>query len=451
MKRRHSAHLKDKSEQSILVAFRRKFVVTNLVFVALVLAVATVAVGVFTFQKSEGAVYDSLQHRVTANESLRSSGAVGKAILQSERSYLENSDESSGPVQRDADGDMMVATSSYFVDRSGTYETYEDLLGLDSSTLSSALSSVYSLANASGGLSVQGKLSSLNLYFVAMPTDDGVDIAFASAGFVERSVLSVVGALGGASAGILAVFFVASMVLSKRAVAPVERAWRRQRQFIADASHELKTPLTVILANNALLRGSPKQTVASQMKWIDSTDTEAHLMQGLVDDMLYLAKVEDETPEIVKDRVDMGEVAEGVALTFESVAFDRGLALESHIASDIFVLGQRDRLARMLATLVDNACKYAGDGGRVEVDLAAKGGQCVARVRNTGAPISAEDLPHVFDRFYRADKARTSGKGGYGLGLSIAQTIARDHGGDITVASSAADDTVFTVTLPLAK
>jgi signal transduction histidine kinase len=85
------------------------------------------------------------------------------------------------------------------------------------------------------------------------------------------------------------------------------------------------------------------------------------------------------------------------------------------------------------------------------VDLAAKGGQCVARVRNTGAPISAEDLPHVFDRFYRADKARTSGKGGYGLGLSIAQTIARDHGGDITVASSAADDTVFTVTLPLAK
>ena len=198
MKRRHSAHLKDKSEQSILVAFRRKFVVTNLVFVALVLAVATVAVGVFTFQKSEGAVYDSLQHRVTANESLRSSGAVGKAILQSERSYLENSDESSGPVQRDADGDMMVATSSYFVDRSGTYETYEDLLGLDSSTLSSALSSVYTLANASGGLSVQGKLSSLNLYFVAMPTDDGVDIAFASAGFVERSVLSVVGALGGA-------------------------------------------------------------------------------------------------------------------------------------------------------------------------------------------------------------------------------------------------------------
>lgn len=439
-----------KSERDLLVSFRRQFVVANVVFVALVLVVATVAVGVFTFQKSEGAVYDSLQHRVTTNQGLRASGTLGKAILQSERSYLGDSGETGG-ARRDAAGDITVATSSYFVGWDGAYTTYEDTLDLDSSTLSSALSSVYGLASSSGGLSVQGKLSSLNLYFVASPTDDGIDVALASTGLVERNVLSVVGAMAGASLGILAVIFVASMVLSKRAVAPVDRAWRRQRQFIADASHELKTPLTVILANNVLLRESSEKTVASQMKWIDSTDTEAHLMQGLVDDMLYLAKVEDDAADIVNDRVDMGEVAEGVALTFESVAFDRGLELESHIASGAFVMGQRDRLVRMLATLVDNACKYAGAGGTVDVDLAVKGGQCVVRVRNTGAPIAAEDLPHLFDRFYRADKARTSGKGGYGLGLSIAQTIARDHGGDISAASSASGGTVFTVTLPLAK
>jgi two-component system sensor histidine kinase CiaH len=447
VKKRH----RKRSEHTVLVTFRRRFVTTNVLFVSLVLMVAMVAVGVFTYQKTENSIYESLQHRVTADQSLRASGAVGKAILQSERSYLGSDADGDGPAQRDANGDAMVASSSYFVDWNGAYETYEDALGLDSATLSNALSQAYNLASSSGGLSMQGKLSSLNLYFVAMPTDDGVDIALASAGLVERNVISVVGALGVASLGILAAIFFASMALSKRAVAPVERAWRRQRQFIADASHELKTPLTVILANNALLRGGSNQTVASQMKWIDSTDTEAHLMQGLVDDMLYLAKVEDETLEIVQDRVDMGEVAEGVALTFESVAFDRGLELQSHIASGVFVMGQRDRLARMLSTLVDNACKYAGDGGEVEVDLADKGGQCVARVRNTGAPIAAEDLPHVFDRFYRADKARTSGKGGYGLGLSIAQTIARDHGGDITVASSASAGTVFTVTLPLAK
>ncbi|MDD6729876.1 MAG: HAMP domain-containing sensor histidine kinase [Eggerthellaceae bacterium] len=439
-----------KSERDLLVSFRRQFVVANVVFVALVLAVATVAVGVFTFQKSEGAVYDSLQHRVTTNQGLRASGALGKAILQSERSYLGDGGETGG-ARRDAAGDITVATSSYFIGWDGAYTTYEDVLDLDASTLSSALSSVYGLASSSGGLSVRGKLSSLNLYFVALPTDDGVDVALASTGLVERSVLSVVGAMAGASLGILAVIFIASMVLSKRAVAPVDRAWRRQRQFIADASHELKTPLTVILANNALLRESPEQTVANQMKWIDSTDTEAHLMQGLVDDMLYLAKVEDDGAAVVNDRVDMDEVAEGVVLTFESVAFDRGLELESHIAPGAFVLGQRDRLARMLATLVDNACKYADAGGKVDVDLAVRGGQCVVRVRNTGAPIAAEDLPHLFDRFYRADKARTSGKGGYGLGLSIAQTIARDHGGDISAASSASDGTVFTVTLPLAK
>lgn len=439
-----------KSERDLLVSFRRQFVVANVVFVALVLAVATVAVGVFTFQKSEGAVYDSLQHRVTTNQGLRASGALGKAILQSERSYLGDGGETGG-ARRDAAGDITVATSSYFIGWDGAYTTYEDVLDFDASTLSSALSSVYGLASSSGGLSVRGKLSSLNLYFVALPTDDGVDVALASTGLVERSVLSVVGGMAGASLGILAVIFIASMVLSKRAVAPVDRAWRRQRQFIADASHELKTPLTVILANNALLRESPEQTVANQMKWIDSTDTEAHLMQGLVDDMLYLAKVEDDGAAVVNDRVDMDEVAEGVVLTFESVAFDRGLELESHIAPGAFVLGQRDRLARMLATLVDNACKYADAGGKVDVDLAVRGGQCVVRVRNTGAPIAAEDLPHLFDRFYRADKARTSGKGGYGLGLSIAQTIARDHGGDISAASSASDGTVFTVTLPLAK
>ena len=142
-------------------------------------------------------------------------------------------------------------------------------------------------------------------------------------------------------------------------------------------------------------------------------------------------------------------------LQFESVAFELGVEIDDDIDEGVYVEGDAERLGRMVATLIDNACKYAGDGMSVDVTLRktlpnGMREKAELKVHNDGPAIPEEDLPHVFDRFYRADKARTSSKGGYGLGLAIGQEIAHEHDGTIEVESSEADGTTFTVTLPLA-
>ena len=133
------------------------------------------------------------------------------------------------------------------------------------------------------------------------------------------------------------------------------------------------------------------------------------------------------------------------------MAFERGCLLKTDIAEGLTVNGDAARLRKMCATLIENACKYVDEGGSIRVTLSSAGRFCETNVANSGQAIPAEDLPHVFDRFYRSDKARTSGAGGFGLGLAIAREIAREHGGDITVESSKAAGTVFHVRLPLER
>ena len=178
--------------------------------------------------------------------------------------------------------------------------------------------------------------------------------------------------------------------------------------------------------------------------------------QGLVGDLLALAKMDEEEAAAQSgaarpafEEVDLSDVLEGEVLQFESVAFERGVKLESQVEPGIELRGNEQRLRRLAGTLIDNACKYVDDGGAVDVSLSRSAKQARLAVRNTGAPISPEDLPHVFDRFYRADKARTGSAGGHGLGLAIARAIAEEHGGTLTVSSTQAEGTVFTATLPL--
>ena len=177
-------------------------------------------------------------------------------------------------------------------------------------------------------------------------------------------------------------------------------------------------------------------------------------MQELVADLLLLARIDAEETNLVKtkpkERIDLSNLVEGELLQFESVAFERNVSLDGSIGPELFVLGSQERLRRLVTTLLDNACKYADKGGEIDVALSRKGNSVVFAVHNSGPAIAEGDLPHVFDRFYRADKARTSGAGGYGLGLSIAREVVEEHGGTIEAASSDEAGTTFTATLPLA-
>lgn len=237
-----------------------------------------------------------------------------------------------------------------------------------------------------------------------------------------------------------------------RAVRPVEKAWDAQRRFISDASHELKTPLAVIIANTQILQRSD-EVAADDKRWVDSTAEEADHMKGLVEDLLTLARADEAKAGTVAAAgtvvdVDLTAVVEESALEFDAVAFERGCRIETKAAEKIMVKGDKGQLSRVVHTLLDNATKYAAKGSAVKVSLAREGKRAHLSVNNAGAAIDPEDLSHIFDRFYRTDKARSrEATGGFGLGLAIAKSIVEASGGRIWAASTAADGTTFHILL----
>lgn len=218
---------------------------------------------------------------------------------------------------------------------------------------------------------------------------------------------------------------------------------------MADASHELKTPLTVILANIGILLAHKQDTIAEQSKWVENTKTEADRMKQLVDDLLFLAKADAPKKPDAHKELDLSDTVWSALLPFESIAFEAGLTLASEITPGMTVSGSEGELRQLVAILLDNACKYAGEKGRVTLLLERDGDHARLCVNNTGEPIDPVHLPHLFERFYRVDESRYRKHDGYGLGLSIAKQIADNHRARITVESTEHMGTTVTVTLSL--
>ena len=337
----------------------------------------------------------------------------------------------------------IVPVAVYMVSSDETYTLVSAFTTaqIDSDVLSEASTRISSLDNGFG------TFNDLGLHYEKRTTVTSTYVAFADTSSTS-SWESLAASLLIAAIAILAVFFVISFFLSNWALRPVKEAWESQKQFVADASHELKTPLTVILANNSILLKHSQDSIASQSQWIESTQVEAQNMQGLVNEMLELAQVESRAA-IDHTVFDFSDLVDGIALQFESVAFERGCDYYANVKEGLLIDGDESRLRKAVSTLVENALKYVDENGAVTIVLKARDKKSILQIGNTGTVISGEDLPHIFDRFYRTDKARTSGTGGYGLGLAIAREIAREHNGDITCESSEENGTVFTMTLPL--
>lgn len=297
--------------------------------------------------------------------------------------------------------------------------------------------------------SQEGTISTLDLRFLKQNTPSGTKIAFADRSHEHDSIRSLlVTALLVGLGGLLA-FFLISVYLSRWALRPVERTWEQQRQFVADASHELKTPLTVILANIEILLSHRDSTIEQQLKWVQYTHTEATRMKDLVDDLLFLAKSDSKRLPTPQTPVDLSNIAWSSLLPYESVAFEQGVTLNSDIAPNLCILGDSARLQQLIVILLDNACKYAGEQGVVTVTLEQVQGKARLTVHNTGESIPAEQLELIFERFYRLDQSRARKTEGYGLGLSIAKTIVEAHGAKISALSSIGSGTTFLVTFPL--
>lgn len=251
--------------------------------------------------------------------------------------------------------------------------------------------------------------------------------------------------------GSLIAFFFISVYLANWALKPVEKSWESQRQFIADASHELKTPLTVILANADILSAHRNDTIENHYKWIEYIKAEASHMSGLVNDLLFLAKSDASRENIVLSDVNLSDIMWNCYLPFESVAFEQEKTLDAEIDNDIMIRGDAGKLKQLIMILLDNACKYTEKSGSITVKLYRKPekDKVYLTVNNSGEAISAENLSHLFERFYRAEESRAREKGGYGLGLSIAKTITEMHHGKIAVTSNQEEGTTFKVTFSL--
>ena len=246
--------------------------------------------------------------------------------------------------------------------------------------------------------------------------------------------------------------FAVSYVLSGWALKPVERAWAQQHRFVSDASHELKTPLTVILANMEILQRQEGVDQESR-RWVESTIDEAVHMKQLVEELLTLAQADERTASGQSSKsdvepIDASSVVEGCCLEFDPVAFERGCSIEESIDSGVTARIERSAYQRVIRTLLDNATKYAPKDTTVRVSLARDGKRSRLVVSNLGEVIPQEDLEHLFDRFFRTDRARErQGEGGFGLGLAIAHSIVISYGGTIQATSSVEEGTSITVTL----
>ena len=270
-------------------------------------------------------------------------------------------------------------------------------------------------------------------------------VAVVDTAMEDRLVGAALKALGLFAVGVWAALLLLVWLLSGWAVRPMAKAWDMQRQFVADASHDLKTPLTVILSNSELLK---QQSPGTEAPELDRIETAGKRMKDLVQKMLTLARMEDDPNRGAWEAMDLSDMVMESALAFEATAFEKGLTIDENVESGLVVKGNRPQVQSVLECLLDNACKYAAPGSGVTVTL-EKSGKKSAKltVHNTGSYIPPEDLPHVFERFYRADKSRTAGDSS-GLGLAIVQSVVESMGGTVAVESSEPDGTAFTVLLP---
>lgn len=234
--------------------------------------------------------------------------------------------------------------------------------------------------------------------------------------------------------------------LSRKLIAPIENAFNRQKQFVADAGHELKTPIAVISANIDVLEAKLKGN-----KWLGYIKSESNRMSELIKEMLYLAKNDAEKEEKHFQEFDFIKSVKTVILPFEVIAFEHGISLEFEMAPEIPCYGNEKSLQHIFTILTDNAIKNSERGGTITIKARAENQKIIFQVRNTGIGIKKSELDKIFLRFYRSDSSRARKTGGYGLGLSIARSIAESHSGTLSAASEFGKWAEFTLTLPQKK
>ncbi len=395
----------------MLNKLRRRIVLSAVLPIALVLLVIFSVVSIFVSQSQEDALRHALDNAVQGVPPQIGPGEFDRR-------------DSAAAVVVFVQGNQIVYDTS--VPWNGT---------MDEDALQKAVGAVIKSGVA------ENRIDDMGIAFKVKAVRDGRRIAFVSTERYDAIVSAAIWGTGGACLAIFLCMFVVVLLLSRAAVRPIAEAWEQQRRFIADASHDLKTPLTVILANLDILNSHLENVPEEDRRWLESTREEAERMKGLTLSLLELAKTEHLKEHLTLTETDISTATEQVVLQYEPVAFDVGVELVTEVAKGVVAMSDTAVYKGLVETLVDNAVKYSPKGERVTVRLTAGHSAAALSVHNTGEPIPEEDLAHIFDRFHRVDKARKNG--GYGLGLAIAHNMAEALEATLTVTSDKDSGTVF--------
>jgi signal transduction histidine kinase len=342
-------------------------------------------------------------------------------------------------------------------DQNGTLLITNETALLPSAFLSNTLAKkALQTGSAEGSVDIGGQFGQVYRFAQAVPNPNGKGyigvVVIGNSIQVQENALSLIlvlllsiGGLTLLGAGLGGLF------LANRALEPARLAWRNQQRFIGDAAHELRTPLTLLRADSEVLLRSRENLAPEDAELLEDIVTETERMSTLATNMLTLARLDNNSTHREHEIINLTDLAVNDIRRVQALADQSGISVQVESHNDALVIGDSALLEQAVLVLLDNAIKYNRPGGRVTISTEVKDTHAFLKVRDTGIGISAEHLPHLGERFYRVDKARSREGGGSGLGLSIARSIAEAHGGTLSLSSVPDQGTTVTLKFPLAQ
>lgn len=408
---------------------RRKFITTTLLLVVAVLFLAFCCVFFFEARNLE-AESETLLRQLS--EESDSSNLLGSF-------FFSDKSTQKGDALLNVYDRLRPAFILYVYDDTHTYQ----VSGYASSAepRDSYLNGIIRDVTASGAET--GTLKQQNLRFRCSEQTGGRKIVLLDKSYEDDSLRTLLLTLFGAWCVSLLLILSVSILITRIALKPTERSLQQQKQFISDISHELKTPISIIDASTDIVRSHPDDSVQQQEKWLGYLRTETGRMLTLISDLLTLARTEESDSSGACAPLNLSDLSYSIVLPMESICFEEGRQLQIDIQDGLFVRADESAMRQLVSILLDNACKYSGVGGHITFTLRAESDRVVICVQNTGDVIPPNQLPHIFDRFFRVANASSQNAGGHGLGLAIAKKLTEENRGKITAESNETDGTTL--------
>lgn len=411
---------------------RNRFLIVNLVIITFIMLLAFASIYTITYQNVRNDI-DMELHRVSEFFQ-KPSGKKGDPRRDGNQPPQENMIDSGPPPERSVS--FQLQTDAQW-NITGTNSRFD----MDSDFYQVALQKASSSKKDIGQFTLEGTTWA----YMVQITKSGRSVAYLDVTAQQNILTNLIYTFSAVAFIMLIVIFFTSRFFANRSIEPVKEAFHKQKQFIADASHELKTPLAVIQTNADVLLANSEDTIQNQAKWLHHIKSETERMKTLTNDLLYLTEMDDSRASVLYANFNISEAVESVILTMEAVMFEKDITLAYEIEPDLQLRGSSEQIKQVVMILLDNAIKYNKPKGSIELTLQKRHHDIQLKVTNTGEGIPPEHLDNIFDRFYRVNQSRSRKSGGYGLGLAIAKSIVEQHKGRIIAKSVVNEETSFLV------